>query len=105
MGQCVQSPCLTPTLANGAPGLPRLGFQVLTPGLPRIDGMSDHKFRVGQNVHCSLPFSDNPRAAYKILQLLPADAEEFQYRIKNADEPHERVVKEHQLSPAWDTRR
>ena len=52
----------------------------------------------------SLPFSANAHAVYTILKLLPAGADgEFQYRIKNADEPHERVVKEHQLSPAGDT--
>ena len=67
--------------------------------------MSDHKFRVGQNVHCALPFNGSRRTVYKIVRLLPAGADEFQYRIKSADEPHERVVKEGQLFPAWDTMR
>ena len=66
--------------------------------------MNDHKFRVGQNVHCALPFSA-VHTVYKIVQLLPADGSEFQYRIKSADEPHERVVKERQLHPAWETTR
>ena len=33
---------------------------------------------------------------YKVTQLLPPEGDD-QYRIKNADEPHERVVKESQL--------
>ena len=36
-------------------------------------------------------------AIYKVTQLLPAEGDDFQYRIKNADEPHERVVKESQM--------
>jgi hypothetical protein len=31
---------------------------------------------------------------------LPPDGEAFQYRIKNANEPHERVAKESELSSA-----
>jgi hypothetical protein len=31
---------------------------------------------------------------------LPPEAEVFQYRIKNVNEPHERVAKEHELRRA-----
>jgi hypothetical protein len=31
---------------------------------------------------------------FKIMQLLPAQGADYQYRIKNAEEPHDRVVKE-----------
>ena len=34
---------------------------------------------------------------YKVTHLLPPEGDDFQYRIKNASEPHERVVKESQL--------
>ena len=34
---------------------------------------------------------------YKVTQLLPPEGDDHQYRIKNADEPHERVAKESQL--------
>ena len=34
---------------------------------------------------------------YKVTQLLPPQGDDHQYRIKNADEPHERVIKESQL--------
>jgi hypothetical protein len=37
------------------------------------------------------------RGIYKATQLLPAVGDECQYRIKNADEAHERVVKETEL--------
>ena len=31
---------------------------------------------------------------YKVTQLLPLEGEDYQYRIKSANEPHERVAKE-----------
>ena len=37
---------------------------------------------------------------YKITQLLPAEGEAFQYRIKNVKEPHERIAKEYELRGA-----
>jgi hypothetical protein len=36
-------------------------------------------------------------ADYKVTQLLPAEDDDYQYRIKNAAEPHKRMVKESQL--------
>jgi hypothetical protein len=35
---------------------------------------------------------------YKVTQLLPPEGDDRQYRIKSADEPHERVAKESQLN-------
>ena len=101
-GQRVSAPSLGPKRRARTA---RLGFLALIDDRPQTDGMSDHKFRVGQNVYCALPFNGSPRTVYKIVQLLPADSDEFQYRVKSADEPHERVVKERQLSPAWDSTR
>ena len=63
------------------------------------DHLSGHKFKVGQSVN----YTYGPRGVvgtntvYKITQLLPAEGDERQYRIKSADEPHERVVKETQI--------
>jgi hypothetical protein len=37
---------------------------------------------------------------YQVTQLLPPEGEAFQYRIKNANEPHERMAKEHELFSA-----
>jgi hypothetical protein len=62
--------------------------------------MSDHKFKVGQTVHfASGPYGSIRRGSvFKIMQLLPTEeGGEYQYRIRNADEPHERVVKESEL--------
>ena len=61
--------------------------------------LSDHKFKVGQNVlYTTGPYGRGAaRAVYKITQLLPSEGDDRQYRIKCADEPHERVVKESQL--------
>jgi hypothetical protein len=62
--------------------------------------LSDHKFKVGQTVHyTSGPFGrGGAGGVYKITQLLPAEGDDRQYRIKSANEPHERVVKESQLA-------
>ena len=61
--------------------------------------LGDHRFKVGQSVN----YTSGPRSqagssgVYKITQLLPPEGEERQYRIKSADEPHERVAKETDL--------
>jgi hypothetical protein len=61
--------------------------------------VQDHKFKVGQSVS----FTSGPigrggaNGVYKVTQLLPPDGDDYQYRIKSASEPHERVVKESQL--------
>ena len=62
--------------------------------------MRNHKFKVGQSVSfTSGPFGRRgANEIYKITHLLPSESDDCQYRIKNADEPHERVVKESQLS-------
>lgn len=62
--------------------------------------MREHKFKVGQSVSfTSGPFGrGNAASVYKIVQLLPPEGDDNQYRIKSATEPHERVVRESQLS-------
>jgi hypothetical protein len=64
-----------------------------------VEGIvSDHKFKVGQTVNYVPHFGGGPaNSAYTITQLLPPDGGDFQYRIKSADEPHQRVAKESQL--------
>jgi hypothetical protein len=58
-----------------------------------------HKFKVGQAVSFMSGFFGRGRTngIYKVTQLLPPEGDDCQYRIKNADEAHERVVKESQL--------
>jgi hypothetical protein len=61
--------------------------------------LSEHKFKVGQNVlYTSGPYGRaSASAVYKVTQLMPSEGDDRQYRIKSADEPHERLVKESQL--------
>ena len=62
--------------------------------------MSEHKFKIGELVNYLS--RGGSLGVYQITQLLPSEGEEFQYRIKNANEPHERMAKEHELrSAAW----
>jgi hypothetical protein len=62
------------------------------------DVVSGHKFKVGQAVNYMPPFGASvANSAYTVTQLLPLEGDDFQYRIKSADEPHERVAKESQL--------
>jgi hypothetical protein len=66
------------------------------------DAVSGHKFKIGQSVnYTSGPFgAGNASSIYKITQLLPSEGDDFQYKIKSAAEPHERVAKESQLDRA-----
>jgi hypothetical protein len=64
--------------------------------------LGDHRFKVGQSVRYSYGLGGLRRAPgsggiYKITQLLPAEGDERLYRVKSADEPHERVAKETEL--------
>jgi len=59
-----------------------------------------HTFKIGQTVnYTSGPFGRGD-GIYRVTQLLPPEGGEFQYRIKSATEPHERVVKESQIDSA-----
>jgi hypothetical protein len=64
--------------------------------------LSAHKFKVGQSVHYSSGPYDRGASSgiYKIVQLLPTDGDDHKYRIKSANEPHERVAKEVELKRA-----
>jgi hypothetical protein len=73
----------------------------LPPGHAPKPGMPvSHKFKIGQLVD----YFSRERASgvYEVTQLLPPEGDTFQYRIKNANEPHERVVKEHELDSRGD---
>jgi len=62
----------------------------------------DHRYKAGQRVRFS-PGAANRTAAgtYEVTRQLPAgDDGERQYRIKNVQEQHERVVKESELQRA-----
>lgn len=62
--------------------------------------MSEHKFRIGQGLRftprrTNIGIGQNP---CKGIHLMPAEADEPQYRIKCSNENFERVVREGELS-------
>ena len=58
--------------------------------------MATHKYRAGQKVQLIITLFE-PNGDYQIVRQLPDAHGEFYYRIKSANEPFERVVKESQL--------
>jgi hypothetical protein len=61
---------------------------------------SAHKFRIGQIVtyRPAQRGQDAPPGAYMITARLPQSADgQFEYRIKNLNEQHERIAKENEL--------
>lgn len=63
--------------------------------------MPSHKFQVGEIVTLSPAISRNvPGGAYEVTKQLPHNGREFEYRVKSANEEHERVVRESQLTKA-----
>jgi len=62
--------------------------------------MAQHQFQVGQMVDL-IPDrrnADIPGGSYTVQRLMPAEGRDPQYRVKNARDGHERVVRESQLS-------
>ncbi|HEY0205359.1 MAG TPA: hypothetical protein VGC15_14540 [Acetobacteraceae bacterium] len=61
--------------------------------------MSLHKFGSGQKVDFSPSAFDGnaPRGSYIVVKQMPSETRDLQYRIKNARDGHERVVRESQL--------
>jgi len=61
--------------------------------------LKEHKFQIGQTVYfTSRPIGHMPaNGAFRVVKLLPSDGDDYQYRIKSADEAFERVAKESQL--------
>ena len=60
--------------------------------------MSSHKFKIGQLVNYLS--REAASGLYEVTQLLPPEHGAFQHRIKNANEPHERIAREHELRSA-----
>jgi len=63
--------------------------------------MPGHKFHVGEIVEI-LPSTrwGAPGGVYEITKRLPERTGEYEYRVKSINEPHERVVRESELSKA-----
>jgi hypothetical protein len=65
--------------------------------------MAAHRFAVGQSVRFSPDRPDRhqlgaARGQFKIVRLLPEEAQVLQYRVKSQVDGHERVVREDQLA-------
>jgi hypothetical protein len=61
--------------------------------------MPTHKFQIGQTVFLTpFPSQKIPGGAYTVTRRLPERNGEFEYRVKSVHEPHERVVREGELS-------
>jgi hypothetical protein len=62
--------------------------------------MATHKFKLGQSVYLQATRSnrDASRGAYAVTRQLPERDGQFEYQIKSLSEPHERVVKESDIS-------
>jgi hypothetical protein len=56
-----------------------------------------YRFKIGDTVFLERSLAV-PGGAYVVTRQLPEHDGEFEYRIKSAREPHERVVSESQLS-------
>jgi hypothetical protein len=58
-----------------------------------------YKFHIGQSVLVEAsPHLNMPGGVFVVTKKLPEQNGEFQYRIKKSNEPHERVVRESQMS-------
>jgi len=64
--------------------------------------VTEHKFKIGQVVYLRPKTSSLPLSAssgpYQIIKRLPATEGEFQYVIRSANEDHQRVARESELT-------
>jgi hypothetical protein len=61
--------------------------------------MPTHKFQIGQTVFLSPTLGLNiPGGAYIVTRKLPERGGEYVYQVKSANEPHQRVVRESELT-------
>jgi hypothetical protein len=68
-------------------------------GRPNHGGcpMPSHKFHVGEMVNFRPTSRNVPGGAYEVVKQLPHNGREFEYRIKSANEEHQRVAGESEL--------
>jgi hypothetical protein len=63
--------------------------------------MPSHKFKIGDVVTLKPAISRNvPGGTYQVTKRLPENQGEFEYCIKNLEEPYARVVRESELRKA-----
>ena len=67
----------------------------------RTDDVSHHKFKVGQTVLYTSGVGSSRRSdIFTVMQRLPPQGGDYQYRIKSAGESYDRIAKESELEPA-----
>jgi hypothetical protein len=61
---------------------------------------AEHRFKIGRSVilQSTIFNRDAARGAYEVVAQLPERDGQFEYKIKSRAEPHERVVKESDLT-------
>jgi hypothetical protein len=63
--------------------------------------MPSHKFHIGESVMLKPAISRNvPGGVYEVIKQLPHNGREYEYHIKSANEDHERVAGEGELTKA-----
>jgi hypothetical protein len=62
--------------------------------------MPSHKFHVGESVTLIPSISRNVGGIYQVTKQLPHNGLEFEYHIKSANERHQRVAREGELTKA-----
>jgi hypothetical protein len=61
--------------------------------------MPSHKFHIGETVYMRPSINRNvPGGAYIVTKQLPNNGREFEYRIRSANEEHERVAGESEMT-------
>jgi hypothetical protein len=58
--------------------------------------MPTYKFQIGQTVFLN-PYLNVPGGAFTVIEKVPERDGEFEYRVRGANEPYERVVRESDL--------
>ena len=65
------------------------------------EGVMTHRFKIGETVFLKPSLSQQAQAgAYVVIKRLPQYYGEFEYRVRNSYELHERVVREKELRKA-----
>jgi hypothetical protein len=63
--------------------------------------MASHKFQIGESVNLMPAIGRNvPGGTYQVTKQLPHNGREFEYHIKSAQEEHQRVARESELTKA-----
>jgi hypothetical protein len=76
-------------------------YDIISLALPVERPMPIRKFHIGQVVQLKPAVNRNiPGGVYEVIKRLPEAYGEFEYRIKSVNEPHERVVRESELTKA-----